>query len=72
MRKVKFNVCCMAMYQGELEVSDNLTKEDILEEIHNNLENVPVKHLEWVNDLSPEDAVTINDIYSIEDIKEEL
>ena len=72
MRKVKFNVCCMAMYQGELEVTDNLTKEDILEEIHNNLENVPAEHLEWVNDLSPEDAVTINDIYSIEDIKEEL
>lgn len=72
MRKVKFNVCCIAMHQGELEVADNLTKEDILEEIHNNLENVPVEHLEWVNDLSPEDAVTINDIYSIEDIKEEL
>lgn len=72
MKKVKFSVSCMAIYQGELKVDDNLTEEEILEEIHNRLDEVPVDDLEWLNDLNPEDAVAMDDIYSIEDCKEEL
>lgn len=72
MKKVRFNVGCMAVYQGELEVFDNLTEEEILEEIHDRLDEVMVNNLEWLNDLDPEDAVTMDDIYSIEDYKEEL
>lgn len=71
MTRVQFSVACIAMYYSELDVEDNLTKEQILKEIHEKLDSVPVEDLTWLNDLSPEEAVTIEDIKSIEKITEE-
>lgn len=68
MKKVKFSIACIAMYNAELEVEDNLTEEEILEKIHENLDTFPVQELTWLEDFAPETAVTIDDIRSIEAI----
>ena len=70
MKKVEFNVTCIAYYPAEIKVEDNLTKTEILDQIHDQLPNIPCKHLSWVNDLDPEDAVTMEDILSIKQITE--
>lgn len=70
MKKVKFTVACMAMYNAELEVEDNLTNKEVLDEIHKKLKTVPVSELTWLEDLEPETAVTMEDIRSIETIAE--
>ena len=38
----------------------------VLEYIHKHLDNGDVRNLQWVGDLDPEDAVTIDDIIEIE------
>lgn len=70
MKKVKFTVACIAMYNAELEVEDNLTNKEVLDEIHKKLNTVPVSELTWLEDLEPETAVTMEDIRSIEIIVE--
>lgn len=71
MKKVKFTVSCIATYNAELEVEDNLTDEEILDEIHLKLNTVvPVTELTWVEDLEPESAVNMEDIISIEPVAE--
>ena len=70
MKKVKFTVACIAMYNAELEVEDNLTNKEVLDEIHKKLNTVPVSELTWLEDLEPETAVTMEDIRSIEIIAE--
>lgn len=70
MKKVKFTVACMAMYNAELEVEDNLTNKEVLDEIHKKLKTIPVSELTWLEDLEPETAVTMEDIRSIETIAE--
>ena len=70
MKKVKFTVACIAMYNAELEVEDNLTNKEVLDEIHKKLNTVPVSDLTWLEDLEPETAVTMEDIRSIEIIVE--
>lgn len=65
MKKVYFSVTCTACYHGEIEVDSNLTIEEILTTIHNQLDEIPVVDLEWVSDWCPEDAVTKEDIYNI-------
>lgn len=70
MKKVKFTVACIAMYNAELEVEDNLTNKEVLDEIHKKLNTVPVSELTWLEDLEPETAVTMEDIRSIETIAE--
>lgn len=67
MTKVKFSVACNAIYYSELEVEDELSKEEILDEIHCRLNEAPIKELDWLSDLDPEDAVTMEDIISIEE-----
>ena len=68
MSKVKFSVACTAVYQSELEIPDEIkdNKEKILEYIHDHLDEAKVDELEWLNDLDPDDAVTIDDIKYIE------
>ena len=65
--KVKFSVGCMAVYRGELDVRSGLSVEEIVEEIRSKLDEIPVADLEWIGDLAPEDAVTEEDVYGIED-----
>ena len=72
MKKVKFWVSCVAGYKGELIIKDDsLSEEDILDEIRDRLEEVPVSEIEWVRDYDPQDAVEDDSILSIEDIEEE-
>ena len=70
MKKVEFQVACTAIYYSELEVEDNLTKEEILDEIHRKLDTIPVHELTWMEDLEPESAVMMEDIISIEPVTE--
>ena len=67
MTRVKFSVACTAIYQAELELPDghSLKREDVLEFIHAKLHEVPVEDLTWLSDLSPEEAVTAEDIQYI-------
>lgn len=66
MTTVRFNVGCMAVYQSELEIPDEIIDDEkaTLEYIHTHLCDCNVGELEWINDLEPEDAVTMEDILS--------
>lgn len=68
MAKVKFSVACTAIYQSELEIPNEIKNDNeaILEYIHSHLDECSVDELEWLNDLEPEDAVTIEDIRYVE------
>ena len=68
MVKVKFTVACTAVYQSELEIPKEIEndKKAILEYIHSHLDECNVEKLEWLNDLEPEDAVTMEDIRYVE------
>lgn len=64
--KAKFNVCCMASYKGELELSDEVDISDetqVLDYILKHLDEVPVKSLEFLNDT--DEPVLESDIYYI-------
>ena len=68
MAKVKFSVACTAIYQSELDIPNEIKNDDeaILEYIHSHLDECVVDELEWLNDLDPEDAVTMEDIRCVE------
>ena len=70
-KTVRFSVACMAVYQGSLEVPANLTQKEVVEYIQDNLPVVPVKDLEWLEDLSDQEAVTADDVHNLQDFKEE-
>ena len=71
MKLAKFSVACNAVYSGTLKIPDSVTEGNELTYIRNHLSNVPVVDLEWLEDLSPEEAVTEDDIRSIEEIEGE-
>ena len=68
MAKVKFSVACTAIYQSELDIPNEIKNDDeaILEYIRSHLDECVVDELEWLNDLDPEDAVTMEDIRCVE------
>ena len=65
--RVDFTVACTATYKGSLTIPRNIKNNDekILEFIRKNLDNVPVKDLEWLSDIDPKDAVTKEDIRGV-------
>lgn len=65
---VKFSVACTAIYHSELEIPNEIKndREEILEYIHSHLDECSVDELEWLSDLEPEDAVTMEDIRYVE------
>lgn len=70
--EVKFTVMCNAIYRGSLTIPDNIpkTKEDYLKYIQDNLGEVSVQDLEWLEDISPENAVTMEDVRDWGDLDE--
>ena len=70
-KSVTFTVGCMALYKGSMDVPANLTQEEVLSHIREHLNDIPVNDLEWLSDLAPEEAVTMEDIYNINEFKEE-
>ena len=68
MAKVKFKVACIAVYDSELEIPDNIANDEkaVLDYIHTHLDECNVQDLEWLNDLDPDEAVTAEDIRYIE------
>lgn len=68
MAKVKFKVGCIAVYDSELEIPDNIANDEkaVLDYIHTHLDECNVQDLEWLNDLDPEEAVTAEDIRYVE------
>lgn len=51
--RVKFNACCIASYQGELELPEGIditNKSEVLEYILDNLNEVPCSELEYIGD----------------------
>lgn len=69
MAKVKFKVGCIAVYDTELEIPNEIANDEkaVLDYIHVHLDECNVQNLEWLNDLDPGDAVTAEDIRYIED-----
>ena len=63
--KVKFHVCCIATYSGELKLPENFStkKDEILSYILDHLDGVPVNDLEYISDT--DEPVTEEDIYYI-------
>ena len=70
-RKAYFSVSCTATYQSELKIPDSVKEGEELSYIRDHLSDCNVEDLEWLNDLDPEDAVTEEDIRSIEEIEPE-
>lgn len=68
MAKVKFKVACIAVYDSELEIPKEIAddKDEILEYIHEHLNDCNVEDLEWINDLDTDEAVTQEDIRYVE------
>ena len=68
MARVRFNVGCMAIYQSELDIPDEIKDNDeaVLAYIHSHLDDCSVEDLEWWSDLEPDKAVTLSDIRYIE------
>lgn len=68
MAKVKFKVGCIAVYDSELEIPDDIANDEkaILDYIHTHLDECNVQDLEWLNDLDPDEAVTAEDIRYVE------
>lgn len=67
MAKVEFSVACNAVYQSKLDIPDEIKDDEdkVLKYIRDNLDNCNVDELEWLSDLDPEDAVTIEYIKDI-------
>ena len=68
MAKVKFKVACIAVYDSELEIPDNIANDEkaVLDYIHTHLDECKIQDLEWLNDLDSDEAVTAEDIRYIE------
>lgn len=69
MAKVKFNVACVASYETELEIPEEIKNDEkeILDYIHSHLDECSVTELDWINDLDPDEAVTAEDIIYVDD-----
>lgn len=67
MGTVKFTVGCMAFYNSNLNIPDEIIndKKKILNYIREHLNECKVDNLEWLEDLDPEEAVTLEDIICI-------
>lgn len=64
--RVKFNACCIATYQGELELPkeiDHTNKKEVLNYILDHLNDVPCSELEYIGDAA--EPVIEDDIYYI-------
>ena len=70
--EVKFTVACNVIYHGSLIIPESVpkTKADYLNYIRENLCSVNVEDLEWLEDLSPKDAVTEEDVRDWGDLDE--
>lgn len=71
MKIVKFSVVCTAIYESELELPDDVDtndQEEVLGFIRDSLSDVPVGEMNWLEDLDPDEAVTLEDIRSIEEV----
>lgn len=68
MSKVKFNISCIASYLSELNIPDDIANDKmaVLEYIRAHLNDCNVSELVWINDLEPDEAVTLEDIKYIE------
>lgn len=68
MAKVKFSVACMAVYQSELEIPNEIKNDDeaILDYIRSHIDECKVNDLEWLGDIEPANAVTMADIQYVE------
>ena len=68
MAKVHFTVTCTATYDSELAIPKDIAndKNAVLKYIHENLENACIDDLRWLNDLEPDEAVTLDDIEYID------
>lgn len=69
MARADFNVTCLSSYKGSLDIPDDIKddKLQVLDYIRNNLPSVEVQDLEWLSDLDPDEAVTMDDIRDIYD-----
>ena len=67
MRTAYFNVTCTATYHSKMEIPDTVLKGEELEYIRKHLDECVIYDLEWLADLDPDDAVTADDIKSIEE-----
>ncbi len=65
---VKFTVACNALYHSELKVPKDISNDEdrVLEYIRDHLGDCNVDDLEWLSDWEPWEAVTKDDIRSIE------
>ena len=62
MRKAEFCVTCLAQYKSEMYIPDEVEDGKELSYIREHLDECPVQELDWVGDLSPEEAVTEEDV----------
>lgn len=64
---VNFTVQCLALYNSELVVPDDIKddKRKVLDYIRENLSDANVYNLRWLDDCDPNDAVTMEDIGDI-------
>ena len=70
-KKAKFTVECLALYHATLEVPENLEEgsENLLAYIREHLGDAKmVEDPEWLKDLEPEKAVTIEDLRGFEEV----
>lgn len=70
MKKVHFNVGCLAIYPSSIVIPDEIENDykAILTYIQEHLTECNVEgDIKWIQDLEPENAVTIDDIGQIED-----
>lgn len=74
MARADFNVTCLSSYKGSLVIPDGIKddKLQVLDYIRNNLPSVEVQDLEWLSDLDPDEAVTMDDIRDIYDAPSSL
>lgn len=69
MKRVIFSVICTATYSSELEIPNDIeisTMDDLVQYINDNLDDAPVRDLEWMSDLD-HDAVIMEDIFDLQD-----
>lgn len=64
MKTVKFDVVCTAMYTSSLDIPDAIAEDEekVLKYIRTHLDECSVNDLDWIEDLDPEEAVTMEDI----------
>jgi hypothetical protein len=63
MKKVKFNIGCLAVYPSSLVLPDDIPKDKVLDYIRHHLDEANREgELTWLDDLEPNDAVENEDI----------